>query len=197
MCSPTRFKKHTSTGLQTTPSQWCSIGPRMEICVNSGVPFGMVPRFHQIFIAKGSYGNGESQNVLSYSVEKAYLPVRAYKLHHFMRFSIVPRKEICGSSGLPIAMVPRYHQCNVHVKPKLWVWRCQKCIPLVGAKTVLICTGLQTTPFHAGQCKDENRNLRKFGSPIGMVPCLHQSNVYISRKLRVWRAQKCAPLLGA
>ena len=47
MCSPTRFKKHTSTGLQTTPSQWCSIGPRMEICVNSGVPFGMVPRFHQ------------------------------------------------------------------------------------------------------------------------------------------------------
>ena len=34
------------------------------------------------------------------------------------------------------------------------------------------------------------------GLPIGMVPCLHQSNVNIKRKLRVWRAQKCTPLLG-
>ena len=27
----------TYTGLQTTPSKWCCIGPRMEICVNSDV----------------------------------------------------------------------------------------------------------------------------------------------------------------
>ena len=30
-----------------------------------------------------------------------------------------------------------------------------------------------------------------------MVPSLHQSNVYIKRKLRVWRVQKCIPLVGA
>ena len=30
-----------------------------------------------------------------------------------------------------------------------------------------------------------------------MVPCLHQSNVYIKRKLRAWRVQKCIPLVGA
>ena len=30
-----------------------------------------------------------------------------------------------------------------------------------------------------------------------MVPCLHQCNVYIKRKLRVWRAQKCIALFGA
>ena len=30
-----------------------------------------------------------------------------------------------------------------------------------------------------------------------MVPCLHQSNVYIKRKLRVWRIQNCIPLVGA
>ena len=30
-----------------------------------------------------------------------------------------------------------------------------------------------------------------------MVPCLHQSNVYIKKKLRVWRVQKCIPLVGA
>ena len=29
-----------------------------------------------------------------------------------------------------------------------------------------------------------------------MVPCLHQSNVYIKRKLQVWRVQKCIPLVG-
>ena len=30
-----------------------------------------------------------------------------------------------------------------------------------------------------------------------MVPCLHQGNIYIKRKLRVWREQKCIPLVGA
>ena len=36
-----------------------------------------------------------------------------------------------------------------------------------------------------------------WGGPIAMVPCLHQGNVYIERKLRVWRAQKCSPLVSA
>ena len=35
------------------------------------------------------------------------------------------------------------------------------------------------------------------GLPIPMVPHLHQSNGYIKRKLRVWRAQKCIVLVGA
>ena len=35
------------------------------------------------------------------------------------------------------------------------------------------------------------------GLPIPMVPRLHQSNGYIERKLRVWRAQKCNALVGA
>ena len=30
-----------------------------------------------------------------------------------------------------------------------------------------------------------------------MVPCLHQSNVYIKRKLRICTIQKCIPLIGA
>ena len=33
--------------------------------------------------------------------------------------------------------------------------------------------------------------------PISMVPCLHQGNIYTKRKLRVWRDQKCIPLVGA
>ena len=30
-----------------------------------------------------------------------------------------------------------------------------------------------------------------------MVPCLQQGNIYTKRKLRVWRDQKCIPLVGA
>ena len=30
-----------------------------------------------------------------------------------------------------------------------------------------------------------------------MVSCLHQGNIYKKRKLRVWRAQKRIPLVGA
>ena len=33
--------------------------------------------------------------------------------------------------------------------------------------------------------------------PISMVPYLHQGNIYTKRKLRVWRDQKCIPLVGA
>ena len=33
--------------------------------------------------------------------------------------------------------------------------------------------------------------------PISMVPFLHQENIYIKRKLRVWRDQKCIPSVGA
>ena len=33
--------------------------------------------------------------------------------------------------------------------------------------------------------------------PMAMVPCLHQGNIYTNRKLRVWRDQKCIPLVGA
>ena len=36
-----------------------------------------------------------------------------------------------------------------------------------------------------------------WGGPIAIVPCLHQRNICIQRKLRVWREQKCSPLVGA
>ena len=36
-----------------------------------------------------------------------------------------------------------------------------------------------------------------WGAPIAMVPCLHQGNIYMKRKLRVSRDQKCIPLVGA
>ena len=32
---------------------------------------------------------------------------------------------------------------------------------------------------------------------MAKVPCLHHGNMYKKRKLRVWRAQKCIPLVVA
>ena len=42
-------------------------------------------------------------------------------------------------------MVPCLHQGNIYTKRKLRVWRDQKCILLVGAKTILTCAGCQNT----------------------------------------------------
>ena len=50
----------------------------------------------------------------------------------------------------------------------------------------LTCAELQTTPSHVCQYRAENEICGNPGLPVPMVPCLHQSNVYIKRKLRVW-----------
>ena len=106
----------------------------------------------------------------------------------------MPRTKICGISGLPIAMVPDLYQTTVYIKRKLRVWRVQKCIPLVGAKTALTCAGLKTTPSDVWRYRLKNGNS---GLHFTMVPCLHHSNVHIERKLREWREKKCIILVGA
>ena len=83
-------------------------------------------------------------------------------------------------------MVPCLHQGIVFIKRKLRVWRVNKCIPLVGAETPLTCAVRQTNPSHGERYRAESRNL---------VPCVHQRNIYIQRKLRIWREQKCIPLV--
>ena len=40
-------------------------------------------------------------------------------------------------------------------------------------------------------------SLVNWDGPVAMVPCFHQVNIYTKRKLRVWRDQKCIPLVGA
>ena len=60
-------------------------------------------------------------------------------------------------------MVPYLHQCNIYMKRELWVWRDQKCIPLVGAKTPLTCGRSQTTLSGRRRYRAENGNLRKLG----------------------------------
>ena len=60
-------------------------------------------------------------------------------------------------------MVLCLHQGNIHMKRKLWAWRDQKCIPLVGAKTSLTCAGRQTTPSELIWYMPENGKMRQSG----------------------------------
>ena len=114
-------------------------------------------------ISKGSYGHGESKNVLPWSVQIPYLPLRGSKLPRFMGGSIGPRMEICETLSLPIPMVPHLHQSNGYIKRKLRAWKIQKRIALVGADTELITVWLQSTPFHGGWYRAPNANMRNFG----------------------------------
>ena len=70
--------------------------------------------------------------------------------------------EICEISGTPIPMVPRFHLTNGYIKRKLGAWRAQKCNPIVGAETVFTSSGPKTTPFHGGQHRAKNGNMRNF-----------------------------------
>ena len=60
-----------------------------------------------------------------------------------------------------MAMVPCLHQVNIYTKRKLWVWRNQKYIPLVGAITPLTCAGRQNIPSRGRQYRAQNGKLRK------------------------------------
>ena len=71
--------------------------------------------------------------------------------------------ETCVNWGGPIAMVPCLNQGNIYIKGKLRVWRAQKCIFLVRAKSPLTCAGRQTTLSQRSRYRVGNGNLLKLG----------------------------------
>ena len=79
----------------------------------------------------------------------------------------MPRIESCINCDGPISMVPCLHQGNIYTKRKLRVGRDQKCIPLVGAITLLNCAGRHTIPFRGRQCRAQNGKFGKLGWTYG------------------------------
>ena len=51
--------------------------------------------------------------------------------------------------------------------------------------------------LEGGSIGPRTESLVNWDGPMAMVTCLHQGNIYTKRKLRVWRDQKCIPLVGA
>ena len=148
-----------------------------------------------MFISKGSEKNAEPKNVILISAQKAHFAVPAYKQPGFMQRHIGPTVQICGSSGLPFAMVSGLHQCNVYIKRNLREFKAQKCNPSV-----------QKAHFAVRACRQHSFMQRRIGPTVqicgnsgllfAMVPCLQECNVNLKRKLRVCRAQKCNPCFG-
>ena len=99
--------------------------------------------------------------------------------------------------GLPFTIVPCLHLSNVYIKRKLQLWRVQRYIPLVVAKTALTCAGRQTTPFHASQYRAENGNLRISGSTFhhGTVfapeQCSHQKEATGMESPKIYSSSWC------
>ena len=141
-----------------------SIWPRMEICGTSGLPILMVKRLHQ------SSGNIK-RKIRAWRVQECITLVGADTVltsawpqsTPFHGGSILPRMEICITSGLPILMVTHLHQSNGFMKRKLRAWRVQKCITLVGADTVLTSAGLKSTPFHGDSIRPRMEICRTSG----------------------------------
>ena len=61
----------------------------------------------------------------------------------------------------------------------------------------LTCAGRQNNLSRGRRFGPRTESCLNWDGPIAMVPCLHQGNIYTKRKLRVWRDQKCIPLVGA
>ena len=50
--------------------------------------------------------------------------------------------------------------------------------------------------LEGGSIGPRTESLVNFDGPISMVPCLLEVNIYTKRNLRVWRDQKCIPLVS-
>ena len=51
--------------------------------------------------------------------------------------------------------------------------------------------------LEGGSIGPRTESLVNWDGSMAMVPCLNQGNIYTKTKLRVWRDQKCIPLVGA
>ena len=93
--------------------------------------------------------------------------MRDVKIPRLEGGSIGPRTESWVNWDGPVAMVPCLHQGNIYTKRKLWVWRDQKCILLVGGTTPLKCAGHQNTASRGRQYRAQIGKLGKLGRTYG------------------------------
>ena len=123
--------------------------------------------------------------------------MRDVKIPRLEGGSIGPRTESWVNWDGPVTMVPCLHQGNIDTKRKLWVWRDQKCIPLVGAITPLTCAGRQNTPSRGWQNRTQNGKLGKLGRTCGngtvFVPkkYLHQKEATGMERSEIYSASRC------
>ena len=165
----------TSAGQQTTPFNGGQYGAGNGNMRNFGPSYPHCTVFAPKQWLYQKEGTSMESTKIYYHTrcKKPYLPLQGRKLFCFIGGSIGLRMGICETLGLLIPMVPHFHRTNVYIKWKLRVWRSQKGIALVGAETVLISAGPQTTPFHEGSIGSGMQICETSGLRIPMVTHLH------------------------
>ena len=89
------------------------------------------------------------------------------------------------------------HQSNHYIKRKLGLWRAQKCIPPVGARSALTSADPQNTPTHVRQYRAENGILWKSGVtfPHGAVfapkESLHHKEARAIESPKMYSPRRC------
>ena len=141
-----------------------NLSPWYRVCTNA------------IVISKGSYGNGESKNVILVSVEKAHLAVRTCKVSGFIQRLIGPPVLIGRNSRQPS---PWYHVCTFAIVISKGSYG-------NGEFKNVILVSVQKAHLAVRTCKVRCFMHRCIGPlvsifgnsglPFAMVPCLHQSN---------------------
>ena len=94
-------------------------------------------------------------------------------------------------------MVPCLNQGNIYTKRKLRVWRDQKCIPLVGAKTPLTCAGRQTTLSRFMRYRAKTGKLSKLGGTYRHVTRFAPRQYLYQKEATGMGDQKYIPLVSA
>ena len=94
-------------------------------------------------------------------------------------------------------MVPYLHKCNIYIKRKLRVWTAQQCNFIVSAKPAPTGTGHKLPGILQRRIGQATEIFKTLGLLFAMIPGLLQCKVYVKRKLRVWRAQKCNFLVSS
>ena len=130
-------------------------------------------------------------------MQKAHLLELASKLHGFMQRRMGPSVQICGRSGIPFAEVP-------FCTNPIYIWKGsygngepKNAILVLVPKAYLAVRASKLPGFMQRRMGPSVQIFGKSGLPFAEVPCLHQSNLHMKRKLREWRTQKCNPCFGA
>ena len=158
------------------------IGPRTETSVNLGGSIALVPCLHQsnIYI-KRQPGVWRDQKRIPLFGEKTPLTSAGRQTTPSQRRRHRAENGNLRKLGRINRLGTVFQQINDEIKGEPGVWRDQKCIRLVGAKTSLTCVGRQTTPSQGRRYRAENGNLRKFGR-IYRVGTLFALRQYLHQK---------------
>ena len=174
------------------------IGSRIEICGTSGIPIPMVLRLHQ--------SNGFlKRKPRVWRVQKCFALVGADTVLTSAWLQTTPCHE--GYYRVQNGNMRNFGPINPRgtaFAPKQWLYQ-KKATDMDSSKMYCTsrcrCRTYQCVPAKypmswVGSIGSRMEICGISGISILMLPCLHQSNGYIKRKLRAWRVQKCNAIVG-